>query len=293
MPNEDAALSDWEELGQWLQKTQDRSANKLSYAPHPSSLLARDEQGMAEGSSVAAVVRSLLDSAVDDLTAACDLVAGLGRLHPAGIPTLVRGSVELSCIGMWIMTGVGSAGRQERALRVAHDSLFNAGKYFSHLAGNSKIPDSVQQDARRAAGDLKAQVDGLLGSASFLGLKKSAVKSALNRTDALKETDKQRGTDFFSQWQLCSGFAHGFSWAPQHFNNFAYRHVMEGGGVITGRVLDEEKAFVLLNWGRQAISELLLSFNQGLVSAPPGARVTIQVSPRLEEIPSFPTQPLP
>lgn len=66
---------------------------------------------------------------------------------------------------------------------------------------------------------------------------------------------------------------------------------MEGGGVITGRVLDEERALVLLRWGRHAISELLLSFNEGLVPAPPGARITIMVSPRLEEIPSFPSKP--
>lgn len=198
MPNEETSSSDWEELRLWLQTTQDRSANKLSYSPQSDSLLARDEQGMPEGSSVAAVVRSLLDSAVDDLTSAYDLAAGLGRLHPAGIPTLVRGSIELSCMGMWIMTGLGGSGRQERALRVAHDSLFNAGKYFSHLAGNTRVPANVQEDAHKAAEDLKAQVERLLSSASFVGLKKSAVKAPLNRTDALKQMDKQRGTDFFS-----------------------------------------------------------------------------------------------
>lgn len=291
MPDEETTSSDWEELRVWLQATQDRSSNKLSYSPHSDSLLARDEQGMPEGSSVPAVVRSLLDSAVDDLTSTFDLAAGLGRLHPAGIPTLVRGSIELSCMGMWIMTGLGRSGRQERALRVAHDSLFNAGKYFSHLAENTRVPANVREDAQKAAEDLKAQVETLLSSAAFLGLKKSAVKAPLNRTDALKQMDKQRGTDFFSQWQLCSGFAHGFAWAPQLFNGFAYRHVMEGGGVITGRVLDEEKAFVLLRWGRQAISELLLSFNNGLVPAPSGERITLMVSPRMEEIPSFPSRP--
>lgn len=92
----------------------------------------------------------------------------------------------------------------------------------------------MREDAHKAAEDLKALVESLLSSASFVG------------------------TDFFSQWQLCSGFAHGFSWAPPFFDGFAYRHVMEGGGVITGRVLNEGKALVLLRWGRQAISELLL-----------------------------------
>ncbi|MFF1831125.1 hypothetical protein [Paenarthrobacter sp. NPDC058040] len=186
------------------------------------------------------------------------------------------------------MTGAGRVGRQERALRVAHDSLFNAGKYFGHLAGNTTVPDRVQQDANIAAIDMNAQIDSLLSSASFLGMKKTAVKSALNRTAALQQTDKERGTEFFSRWQLCSGFAHGFSWAPQLFNGFAYRHVMEGGGVITGRVLNEERAFVLLGWGRHAIEELLLSFSQGLVPAPQSSRTTIHVSPPLEQIPSFP-----
>lgn len=96
MPNENEYSRDWNDLGLWLEKTHKRTSNRASYPPDATSLLARDETGMPEGSSVAAIVRSLLDTAVDDLTSAFGLAAGLGRLHPAGIPTLVRGAVELS-----------------------------------------------------------------------------------------------------------------------------------------------------------------------------------------------------
>ena len=159
---------DWDELGQWLQKTHERSTNRHAYPPHVKSLLARDEQGMPEGSSVAAVVRSLLDAAVDDLTSAFDLAGTLGRLHPAGIPTLIRSSIELSCLGMWVLTDQGKPGRQERALRVAHDSLFNGKKYFSHLAANSRVPADVRHDATGMTGEFQRNIDGLLSNAAFL-----------------------------------------------------------------------------------------------------------------------------
>lgn len=281
MSDQEAFSSEWKELGLWLEKTQKRTSNKQSYAPDPTSLLARDESGMPQGSSVAAIVRSLLDCAVDDLTSAFGLAAGLGQFHPVGLPTLVRGSVELAGVAMWVLTGKGREGRQERGLRVAHDSLFNAAKFFTHMASDPTVPTEIQEDARRSAENSKAQIDSILSSAGFLGLRKSAIRAALNRSDALKQVDRERGTDFFSRWQLCSGFAHGFSWAPQFFNSFAYTHVMEGGGVLTGRVLDEERALVLLRWGRHSIEELLGSLNVGLVPAPAGARITITASPDL------------
>jgi hypothetical protein len=236
---------------------------------------------MPTGASVAAIVRSLLDTAVDDLASAFGLAAGLGRLHPAGIPTLVRGTVELSGIGMWILTGKGRAGRQERALRVAHDSLFNASKFLSHMAADPTVPGHVQTDARAAAVKSKEEVESLLGSAAFLGLRKSAIKAPLNRSDALRQVDKERATDFFSRWQLCSGFAHGFAWAPQFFHDVAYRHVMEGGGMITGGHLSEERALVLLGWGRHAIEEFLASLDFGLMPSRSGD-LSIVAVPRLQ-----------
>ncbi|TNB69434.1 hypothetical protein FJ661_10745 [Pseudarthrobacter phenanthrenivorans] len=287
MPNENEYSREWNDLGLWLEKTHKRTSNRTSYPPDATSLLARDETGMPEGSSVAAIVRSLLDTAVDDLASAFGLAAGLGRLHPAGIPTLVRGAVELSGVGMWVLTGKGRAGRQERALRVAHDSLFNASKFFTHMAADPGVPGNVQADARKSSEDSKAQVDSLLGSAAFLGLRNAAIKAPLNRSDALRQVDKERGTDFFSRWQLCSGFAHGFAWAPQFFNDLAYRHVMEGGGVLTGRVLSEERALVLLRWGRHSIEEFTGSLNIGLMPNEAGDQLTIVASPSLRVHPLF------
>jgi hypothetical protein len=192
---------------------------------------------------------------------------------------------------MWILTGKGREGRQERGLRVAHDSLFNAGKFFTHMANDTTVPAHIQEEAHKAAEGFKVQVDSLLGSAVFLGLKKTAVKASLNRTDALKHVDKERRTDFFSRWQLCSGFAHGFSWAPQFFSGFAYAHVMEGGGVITGRVLEAERALVLLQWGKHAIDELLGSFNMGLIPAQSGPHISIAAGPSLKDHPKFSSHP--
>lgn len=280
MSNEpNPSSSDWENIGFWIQEAQRQSADRYSYPLNSKSLLAMDQQGMPEGTSVAAVVRSLLDSAVDDLASAFALVTEAGRPSPVGIPTLVRGSIELAGVGMWVLTGTGRSGRQERGLRVAHDSLINAKKYFTHLSRDPMVPANVKKEAIESARNFEQQAKDLAGSTSFLGIQRSLVTAALNRTDALQQVDKARGTLFFSRWQLCSGFAHGFSWAPQFFHDFLYSHTLEGGGVLTGRTMGLERTLTLVQWGQHAIEELLGSFHQGRIPAPPGEQVTILATP--------------
>ncbi|WP_162239829.1 hypothetical protein [Arthrobacter sp. Leaf137] len=274
--------NDWEKLGLWLQDKQRLSADRNSYQLDSKSLLALDQQGMPAGTSVAAVVRSLLDSAVDDLASAFALVNSAGRPSPVGIPTLVRGSIELAGVGMWVLTATGRAGRQERALRVAHDSLINGKKFFTHLSQEPTAPPETQKDAAVAAKNHDSQVRNLIASCSFLGIEKKLVTRPLSRTDALKQVDKARKTTFFSEWQLCSGFAHGFSWAPQFFHDFLYTHTMEGGGTLTGRTMGPERTLTTLHWGQHAINELLGSFNQGRRPAPPGAGMTILAMPPIK-----------
>lgn len=268
----------WEKLGDWIQEAQRQSANKDSYPLDSKSLLALDQQLMPEGTSVAAVVRSLLDSAVDDLASAFALVVDAGRLSPVGVPTLVRGSIELAGVGMWVLTGTGRSGRQERGLRVAHDSLINAKKYFTHISRDPTVPAKEKGEAIDAAKNFEQQAKTLAASTTFLGIKKSLVTASLNRTDALQQVDKARETQFFSQWQLCSGFAHGFSWARSS-STISGTHTMEGGGVLTGRTMGPERTLSILQWGRHAIEELQGSFHQGRIPSPPKARTTILATP--------------
>lgn len=276
MSSENLGDQEWTKLGQWLEQVQAWSWDKDSYPLGADSVLAGDEHGMPEGASVAAVVRSLLDSSVDDLASACMLAAELGRISPVGIPTLVRGTIELSGLGMWVITGKGRQARQERALRVAHDSLMNAGKFYEHVAKDATWPASDRAEASKRAEKYKAQQELLIADAVKHGLKKTHITANLNRTEALKEVDKARETVFFSNWQLCSGFAHGLSWAAQSFNTFVYTHSMEGGGVLTGRTLEKDSALTLLNWGKFAIEELQGSFSVGRLPVP-GATDTAEI----------------
>lgn len=254
---------------------------KDSYPLAPHSLLAGDKQGMPHGSSVAAIVRSLLDSAVDDLAAAFGLAADLGRIAPVGIPTLVRGTIELSGVGMWIITGEERKGRQERALQVAHDSLVNVGKYWERVSETPFAPTEVRSEANKVVQDFAADRESLLAGAAKLGLDKKHVSARLNRTNTLQQIDKARDTQFFSWWQLCSGFAHGQAWAPQLFNKFLYTHEMIDGGVLTGRTLDLDGALTMLQRGQYAVQELLGSFELGRMPAPNlGPQTTIVARPQ-------------
>jgi hypothetical protein len=268
MTIEKAVPDEWELLGSWIARAQDLSFDKDAYPLAPDSILVGDELGITGGASVAAVVRSLLDSAVDDLASAFALVTGAGRLSPVGIPTLVRGTIELAGLGMWVLTGQERSGRQERALRVAHDSYSNASKFYDQLSKSAAAPANVRAEATQGAADNKAWAVTLADDAAKRGLKKTRVTTQLNRTDALKEVDMARGTRFFSNWQLCSGFAHGLAWASQFFHIKVYTHAMEGGGMLTARTLEADRALTMLLWGKQAIEELTGTFAAGRMPAP-------------------------
>jgi hypothetical protein len=77
----------WLEPQGWLTEAQNHSTDNAACPLAADSLLAGDEEGMPSGVSVVAVVRSLLDSAVDDLSAALESISA-GKIHPAATATL-------------------------------------------------------------------------------------------------------------------------------------------------------------------------------------------------------------
>lgn len=258
---------EWLEMAEWLiplrNLVQDREAFPLS----ADSILAGDEDGLFEHVSVAAVVRSMLDSAVDELSAAYSLLSDSQRLSPRGIPTLVRSAIELSGVGMWVMTGQARVGRQTRALNVAYDSDRNAMKFFTNLRHNNASPD-IEAEAAQGVARHEAACKQSELNADMLGITRTKVTAPLNRTDILKTLDQARETDFLLHWQLCSGFAHGFAWAPELFYTTTYTHAMNGGGSLIGSTLTLNSAYAMLNWGRRAIAELQGSFRTGRTSFP-------------------------
>jgi hypothetical protein len=105
------------------------------------------------------------------------------------------------------------------------------------------------------------------------------VTASLNRTEALKEVDTARDSQFFSDWQLCSGFAHGLAWAPALFHTKVGTHTMEGGGTITLSTMTEESALVMLQWGQHAGEELRGTFGAGRTFITDGADATLVSKP--------------
>lgn len=258
---------EWIEFRRWVAEAQYLSSDYSAYPLAAGSLLAGDEKGMPAGVSVAAVARSLLDSAVDNLSAATDSISA-GKIHPVGTATLTRGVVELAGLGMWVLTGSERRGRQQRALRVAHDSAFNAARFFRGHTELAGLPSGAGKEYAQAAEHQTEACERIVSAAVSLGIKKSTVTARLDRTGHLLEVDKARDTDFFQKWQLCSGYAHGLAWAAEFFNVHLYTHDMEGGGQLQGGHLPLDRALAMLGWGRHAIEELQGTFGAGRASMP-------------------------
>jgi hypothetical protein len=265
--NDSAEDKDRLELHRWVVEAQTLLRDYSAYPLAADSLLAGDEKGMLPGVSVAAVARSLLDSAVDNLSAALDSIS-TGKIHPVATATLTRGVIELAGLGMWVLTGSMRQGRQQRALRVAHDSAFNAAKFFRVLADSSGPPKPVREENAQAADHQTEVCERIVSAAVRLGIKKTTVAARLDRTGHLQEVDKARDTEFLQRWQLCSGYAHGLARAAEFFNRHLYTHEMERGGQLQGVHLPADRALVMLGWGKHAIEEFQGTFAVGRAPMP-------------------------
>jgi hypothetical protein len=178
-------------------------------------------------------------------------------------------------------------------MRVAHDSAFNAAKFFQGLADSAKSPQNLREDSLQAAALHRATCEEISATAVRLGIKKTAVTARLDRTSHLKDVDEARGTDFFQRWQLCSGYAHGLAWASAFYNRHLYTHEMEGGGSLQGGHLPEDRAFAMLGWGRHAIEELQGTFAAGRAPMPGASDDgTLFSGPREKVQKLFPGRPI-
>lgn len=259
---------DWNAIYSWTLSLRELSSSSDSYPVGPDSLLAGDDREMPPTASVAAIARTMLDSAVDHLATAIQVIHLSEQIPAASIPTLVRSTIEHAVLGMWLLTGDNRAGRQERALRIAHESEFNAAKFFRSITTSTSAPTTAHNESLDQAAAHQLACDEILRTADKLQLKRSRVKAPIGTTDILRGVDSTRGTAFLSYWQLCSGYAHGLAWAPSFFGRQLGTHELTGGGVLTAGDLSPENAMAMLHWGRESIQELQLSFKFARIDIP-------------------------
>lgn len=165
-----------------------------------------------------------------------------GSVAAVVIPTapymLVRGILEIAGVALWLMLPTGGQELRERTLQVWRDNLRHAEQYIAE-ARNSFFPDAPSNacdvvslksvmvtcgfdhrlfygpKAESPSGKVYPQVQSW---SALAGLEE--FRRQLEEWDVL-----HRGqiTSWANAWQMCSGFAHGKTWAHEIFDSIEHR----------------------------------------------------------------------
>jgi|GEM_PF-4456160 len=192
---------------------------------------------------------SLGEYAHDAILTALDISAGLRKMIvretpdaieveavPAAPFVLARSMLEAAGQAFWILGPTSASQRRIRCFRLLAAELRDAHRHLDegarHLAGFTapKLDFAKLEGEIRAAGldptgldKNRVSAQGMWRSPSSSEVMKwcDSVRPGLANLGVLSEG---RVTSWFNTWQLCSGFAHGRSWARMMGTDYTYIH---------------------------------------------------------------------
>jgi hypothetical protein len=215
--------------------------SKELFTPQPSSALQLDDEKIQPyGCSQA--TRHNLSAGVLQLQAAQDLLDS-GAHRSVAAATLLRSALETLAVGFWIAHPEDQAERMTRTLAWFMSNLTDERLAFADHAGRQLEPDErpgeLREVARRAGLDL-ARVNG-----------------GVQSSPALRYVDNALGIPnqtLLYSWRLCSGVAHGRSWA---LANLASLPIAEPGVSLEELSFDATNLLVPFGVAMMLLNELL------------------------------------
>ncbi|WP_341267412.1 hypothetical protein [Gordonia malaquae] len=189
----------WQYLAATLERIGPRAADPDGFPVQAGSSLARDDQ-LTTPYQVSHSVQQSIVAGIDHLDAIKHLVIGQGVLNLAATWTLARGAIENLAVAYWLLTGSRQE-RVERTLRVHAKNSYDQYVATKHMDEQSALTAKVGQHAH-----IKA-------IAERNGIDDSDRLNGFTATSVLEWTSDRTGGNALFAWRLCSGFAHGRSWA--------------------------------------------------------------------------------
>ncbi|MEU6641250.1 hypothetical protein ABZ863_01730 [Saccharomonospora sp. NPDC046836] len=163
-----------------------------------SSLRADDNQ--ADPFHVSHLVVSAIQAGVEHLHAFRTLIADAGKLHPTVPFTLIRGSIETASLAVWLLA---PSSRRERVLRRLRYALKDISDEHTATKELGATPAKPKAERDKRVKDVASQA----GITAKIKVPTSTeiVEEAGNRLDP--------ELNALAAWRICSGFAHGRTWA--------------------------------------------------------------------------------
>ncbi|BCT78091.1 hypothetical protein SCMU_39330 [Sinomonas cyclohexanicum] len=253
---DEEALAELEAIRDWAREHLQDIASEEAMAIHEGSLLAEDLTLHGADGYVVSVCKAMTSTSLDQLGSATSLIVDTLQVSSGGTATMVRGAIESASMALWVLFGKDGRERRERALRVRYDSARNA---INFLAKRKGMVDSG--GLKGLEDEFKSEQENLLASAAKLQLKPQTVKAKPVRTDIVQVVDRIRQNDYLAMWQLCSGYAHGYSWAPRLYNQPTARVDLGPGSGLHAGHMSFDNALTMVRKGRDAVQDALAVFD--------------------------------
>lgn len=177
-----------------------RAVAELVGIPHaPASPLVGDDRA-SDPHKVSGTALRALSTATDHLDALKTLIVDAGTLHLYAPFTLIRGAIETASAAVWVLAPTTRAERVKRSLQLGVRDAID---------GNTVAEEACVPIPRPLA-DRREQVDNI---ARALGVA-TPVKAATS-TEIVRGAQEVVDTSMnvLTAWRVCSGFAHGRTWA--------------------------------------------------------------------------------
>lgn len=176
------------------------------WALQPGSSLVGDDRG-SDPYQVSHFVRSELGVAVDHLLGTIHLVELAEVLHPLAPFTLIRSSLEAAAGAIWVLQPTARAERVTRRLRLA----------VVDIRDGAQAADGAGVPLPKSEADRIAQVQQITRAAH--GDSKIVAARPPSTTSIVTAANDGSGSAFDAllAWRICSGVAHGRTWARLSF----------------------------------------------------------------------------
>lgn len=118
----------------------------------PDSALAKDDAEL-EGYWITVLVNNAIGAALDHVITFREILRAPGARVTNNAPwTLVRGMLEPAALALWLLTGKGRQGRQERALCTWHHDFRERGKWGRPAPGTKQAGPDRRRTSHANAG---------------------------------------------------------------------------------------------------------------------------------------------
>lgn len=202
-------MAKWNNLARRIELYRARTGDRSDFSVASGSSLSHDDEATSPY-QLSHAVRLCLVAGIDHLDAMRQLIVADRTLHIAAPFSLARGALEMISAAFWILH---PAAKDERITRLLRWHVKNC-KDEREVAKISEVAPPPYLESKRR---------NILEIGQRQRLRRDLIEKGYTSTAAVRYAGEESSVKVLLVWQLCSGYAHGRSWAYRQSDREEYQ----------------------------------------------------------------------